>query len=186
MLAFRHDNQEYDLRPLYDREAGQLLDVVESDREHLRQWMDWVDQFRELEDARRFIRQADADMEAEKRLLLAVCSEGKVLGILEMHHWDKNLKMAEIGYWIVKMAQGKGIMRAALQVFVDYLFEHLLLNRVVILHAAGNIRSAALAARLQFKTEGLLREAMRVHGQLQDKVIQALLRKEWAAICSGA
>ena len=181
MLAFSHCEQEYTLRPLHQHDAPLLLELIEADRAHLRQWLEWIDRFGEPDDARRFIRQAEEDMENQKRLVLAICLQNELLGLVEMHNWDKDLKMAEIGYWLKKAAEGKGIMFAALRAFIDYLFQNLLLNRIGILHAAGNGRSAALAQRLHFKPEGVLREAMRVQGQLQDKVIQALLRKEWEA-----
>jgi len=43
----------------------------------------------------------------------------------------------------------------------------------------SNKRSAAIAARLGFKVEGIIRQSYYMNGRLDDLVITGLLRSEW-------
>ena len=53
------------------------------------------------------------------------------------------------------------------------------LNRIVIKCAVGNERSRAIAEKLDFKKEGILRQAEWVNGKFLDLYQFSLLREEW-------
>ena len=57
---------------------------------------------------------------------------------------------AEIGYWISENYQGKGIIRRAVKLLIEYGFQDLNLATVNIQFATNNLKSHAVAQRLGF------------------------------------
>jgi ribosomal-protein-serine acetyltransferase len=51
-------SENTEVRLLEERHAQQLTDLTERNREHLREWLPWVDTNRTLEDRKNFIRGA--------------------------------------------------------------------------------------------------------------------------------
>jgi RimJ/RimL family protein N-acetyltransferase len=43
----------------------------------------------------------------------------------------------------------------------------------------GNARSAAIATRLGFRTEGILRQSIMNNGLVDDLVVTGMLKREW-------
>ena len=66
-------------------------------------------------------------------------------------------------------------MRALLQ----YLFNIVVLNKVEIRFVPANKRSAMVAEKLAFRTEGIIRQAVVRNGMLEDLVVTGLLKAEW-------
>lgn len=102
-----------------------------------------------------------------------------VVGRIGLHHINLLHKNASIGYWIAKDSEGKGIMLRSCTALINHGFSELNLNRMDIRAATKNVRSRAVAERLGFGKEGILREAELVNNQFQDLVLYSILRKEW-------
>lgn len=167
------------LRTFATEDAPNILGALRENRAHLRQWIFWIDQIQTIRDATNMIKENSIQLNRQKALVMGIFENGQLLGSIEMQDWDHELKKANIGYWLVKEREGKGLMTQAAQVFLAYLFGQLQLNKIELMHLPGNYRSAALAKRLGFKIEGLLRDAILVNGSLQNIVLQGLLRREF-------
>ena len=168
-----------ELRTYQPEDAAILFRAVDANRAHLRQWLIWADATRREEDSLSFIRQAQQDRYDQRGLALGIFREGELIGGIGMSGWNHDLKKASIGYWLIKDAEGKGIMQDCARTFIRFLFGSLQLNKVELHHLPGNKRSAAVAARLGFRTEGRVRDSILLHGGYQDLVITGLLRSEW-------
>ncbi len=97
----------------------------------------------------------------------------------QLHNLDQVNRKAEIGYWIAKEFEGKGIITAACRKLITYAFEELELNRVAICAAVGNEKSRAIPERLGFLEEGRARDGLYVNGMHHDLVYYSLLKREW-------
>ena len=166
------------LRTLTPDDAPTVFALIEADRERLRRWFPWVDGTRTVEDQRSWIERAIApehDREANGIWLRAgelTGTIGMTVNTLENH--------GEIGYWLASPHEGKGLVTRAAAALLDVAFDRLGLHRVMIRAATGNPRSQAVAERLGFTREGVLREQGFVNtGEYHDLVVFGMLDREW-------
>lgn len=171
---------EIELKNYSEAHAEELFALIHLNRSYLRQWITWVDRTQKVEHSLDFIRSGLQDQHDQKGLFLGIFKHDKLIGGIGMHAWNHEVKKAEIGYWLSKEETGKGILHQSAKVFIAFLFEKLLLNKIELHYFPANEKSAAVAKRLGFKVEGWLREHTLFNGQLQDIVVTGLLRREWS------
>jgi RimJ/RimL family protein N-acetyltransferase len=100
-------------------------------------------------------------------------------GLLLSHSRDRRHRHAEVGFWLVPSARGAGLGRAAVALFVGWMFQALDLLRVEMTTTPDNAATLALAARLGFTREGTMRARNIERGERVDVVMLAVLREEW-------
>lgn len=169
------------LRILEERHAEALFRLTEENREHLREWLPWVDSNPSVEQTRGFIRQGLQQFAAGNGFHAGIWYKGRLAGVVGFHPIDWLNRKAELGYWLGAAFQGRGIMTRAVEAMLKYSFETLKLHRVEIRCAAENRRSRAVPERLGFTQEGVLRGAERLHEGFVDHVVYGLLEEEWRA-----
>jgi RimJ/RimL family protein N-acetyltransferase len=86
---------------------------------------------------------------------------------------ESYLAIGDHNYW------GKGFGYETKKVLLDYSFDHLNLNKVYSYHQADNVAMIKINLKLGAKQEGILREDMRVSGEMKDMVIISVLKKEY-------
>lgn len=123
-----------------------------------------------------------ADLEpGEEFAELAICAPGAdaLLGSVILHSLDRRHRRGELGYWLVPGARGRGLATRALQLALAWMFEDLGLERAEIAATPDNLPSLAVARRLGFAEEGLLRGRDIEEGRRVDVVVYGLLRADW-------
>ena len=117
----------------------------------------------------------------EERGVWVITMEQELIGAITIN-FEKDQRVAEIGYSVKKSRWGQGIATEAAKAVVDTAFENLPeLQRIQAgIHPdnAGSIRAAAKAG---LAYESTLRAYSFVNGEVTDEVICAILRREWAA-----
>jgi ribosomal-protein-serine acetyltransferase len=171
-------NKDTQLRQLEERHVEDYFALIERNKEYLQAWIDVEAYEGPLETLKAYMKQ---------RLLQFVNGEGYHLGIWYLDtlagildyrpNW-KNLTV-ELGYWLDAALQGKGIVTQACRTMVRYAFEEHHMQKVVISCAIDNPRSRAVAERLGFLQEGILRQVVRLHDRSVDGVFYGLLVDEW-------
>ena len=99
-----------------------------------------------------------------------------------LHSFDWRHEHAEVGLWLLQEFRGGGRATEAVRLVVDWAFSKLGLHRVemITLPAMRDFdRVLALAQRLGFQREGLMRERNFERGKRLDTVMLAVLRGEW-------
>nr|ACS83738.1 Kan4 [uncultured bacterium AOKan4] len=172
-------NDEIEIRMYEESDAETVFALVDRNREHLREWLIWVDATNSQEVTLQHIRDFERHYENKVALSAGIWLKGELAGAIGVvgYHWHN--RVMEIGYWLSASQQGKGIMTKAVSAMIDNAFNNLGLNRVEIHCASGNTRSRAIPERLNFKQDGVMREAGLVNGQFVDKVIYSMLASEW-------
>ncbi len=166
------------LKLLEETDADELYAVVAANREYLSRWMPWAPT-QTLERTLEFIRMSRRQLAENQGFQVGILDCDAIVGTIGLHRIDWLNRSTSVGYWLAERAQGSGTMTAAVRELVDYALGHWQLNRVELRAAVGNLRSRAIAERLDFTEEGVLREAERIGDRYVDHVIYAMLARDW-------
>ena len=179
MISIQVDN-EVEVRQLTPKDAQPLYKLVEANRSFLGEWMPWVAETKSAVDTGNFIqRETDRYIEG-KAIAGGIWYNGELCGTCGFNRIDSNHLQTEIGYWLNEPLQGRGIVSRACQGLINFGFQTFKILRVEIRCLEGNFRSQAIAERLGFKLEGVLRNAeIRHDGIPHNLLIFGLLREEW-------
>ena len=86
-----------------------------------------------------------------------IVERDRIVGSIGFPEVNRDQRSCEIGYWLGRSAQGRGTVTLAVRALIDHAFGAWKLHRVVIQAGVGNARSRAVAERLGFTLEGVLR-----------------------------
>ena len=169
------------LRLFERRDASALFALTDANREHIGEWLSWVQYNKNVADTRRFIEQSLERFAREDGFQAGIYEDGVLVGSIGYLYWRFNQKRTEIGYWLSKDATGRGIITRATVALIDYSFDVLEMNRVAIYCATGNVKSCAVPRRLGFHLDGVQRAAEILHDRYVDWNLFSMLRDEWIA-----
>jgi ribosomal-protein-serine acetyltransferase len=169
---------EIELRLVREGDAPRIFALTDRDREHLRVWLPWVDGTRSVADTEGFVQRSLDQTRRGEGFQACIEYRGQLAGVVGFVYLDPTNRRAEIGYWLGRAFQGRGIMTRACRRLVAYGFESLDLNRVEIRVDVDNRRSRAVPERLGFVQEAVLRESVQDRGQFRDVVMYARLRRD--------
>lgn len=171
-----------ELRPLITQDSQDLFRLVEDNRPYLSRWLPWVDKNRTLEDTLAFIMNAQKQHNSGLGYQVGIRWKDELVGVAGFQSWEPRHKCAALGYWLAENAQGRGIMTEVVSKLIDDAFLYLGLHRLEIRVTVDNVRSRAIAKRLGFTQEAILKEAEWLHGQPLDIILFRLLAHEWRSV----
>jgi RimJ/RimL family protein N-acetyltransferase len=102
----------------------------------------------------------------------------RCLGLVSYHDGHIRSKRAAIGYMINPAHHGQGLATEAVSAMLDFCFGELGLHRAEALIDPDNAPSRALAEKLGFRAEGLLRDHLRVGDTWRSEMLYSLLRTD--------
>lgn len=172
-------DQHLQLRPYELDDFQALFDAINNSRQHLGPWLNWVANTTRAEHSLEFIQQAQHQRHTLEALALGIFYDNMVIGGVGMHDWRHDTGRAQVGYWITKEFEGRGIIARSLEGLIDYLFRVTGLNKIEIHYVPANIRSAHVAEKLGFRLEGIIRHSTMRNGMPEDTIVTGLLRNEW-------
>ncbi len=173
-----HIDNELLARVLTADDAASVFEVVRRNEHHLMEFMHWMVPDYSLQMAEEFIEATRKSIENKEHLGFGIFRRDRLLGVIGFVSFDWKARKTEIGYWIDKDEQGKGIISRASRYLIDYAFDGLDLNRIEIRCSSENLRSAAIPKRLGFRFEGHLRQSEFRNGKLHDFLTFGLLRSD--------
>ncbi|MBX7126012.1 MAG: GNAT family N-acetyltransferase [Cyclobacteriaceae bacterium] len=160
-------------------DAQALLNLVDRNRAYFESWMPFAGRTRTVEAARQIITQYEEKCRMGLGMYCGVWNEEELIAVVLIREIDLNIRCAELGYFIDRTYEGKGIIRETCQHFIHYLFRECLLNKIIICCSADNLRSQSVPIRLGFIREALLRQNFLVNGALVDSMTFGLLASEY-------
>ena len=149
--------QQISLRSLSLDDASEIFETIDSQREHLGKWLPFVLFTKRVEDTEAFIKSV---LETPKELYnhtFAIRYMDNFAGVIGLRSSDYLNKKTEIGYWLSKEYEGKGIVSKSVQALTEFVFNELKMNRIQIRCATENIKSNNIPKRLGFSFEGVER-----------------------------
>ncbi|HEX6125950.1 MAG TPA: GNAT family N-acetyltransferase [Pyrinomonadaceae bacterium] len=174
---FRLDD-EITLRAWRESDVDVAYESVIRNLEHLEPFMHWATPDYSIESSKKFLLDAITNRIERKNLGLGIFRGSSLIGSIGFVKFDWTSRKTEIGYWIDKSEEGKGIITRACKRLIEYAFSDLAMNRIEIRCSAENRRSASVPERLGFKREGVLRQSEERQGKLQDFFIYGLLAED--------
>ena len=171
-------DKEIILKDLNIKNAGSLFALIDSGRIYLREWLSWVDETNAIEDSILYIQSVSQGNVYTGRYVLEIWYKNKLAGLIDFHNGNKINMAVEIGYWLGKSYQGKGIMTRSCKKCIEYAFNEMGFNRIIIKCAVGNLKSQAIPKRLGFKFEGIEKEGQNLNGRFTDLVVFSKLKED--------
>ena len=163
-------------------DAAELFKVVDSNREYLRVWLPWVDNMQSVANFEEYIISSKQQAAEKTDYGFSIMINDKIAGRIGMHKINRHNKIGEIGYWLAEGMQGQGIITRSCKTLIQFGFYSLGLNRIEIKCGTGNHKSKAIAEKLKFKQEGILRQAEWLNGKFIDLYLFAMLKEGWESI----
>lgn len=148
------------IRPPQAGDGRALHAAVNASRDHLIRFLPWAaTSHHSLDQSENYVRLNYAKflMRTDLTLVLFDRQTQQLLGGSGMHRIDWTLPKFEIGYWLHKDAEGRGLISEAVNAITRYAFQQLHAKRVEIRCETDNQRSRAVAQRLGFALDGCLR-----------------------------
>lgn len=151
--------------------AAEIFEVVDRERERLG-FLPWVELTLQPEDTLAYLvrtmNQWD-NLDLFDYNILQV-STGAYAGNIGLHNLSWRHARAELGYWLVEAAEGRGWMRQAVIALEQAAFEAGF-ERLEIRCDPQNVRSARVAERLGYRFEGHLRANVIDRGERRDTLV---------------
>jgi ribosomal-protein-serine acetyltransferase len=173
---FRYKLDEHsEIRMLEERHAEILFALVEQNRQRQLE----IPQLFSLDEARKAIKRDLVLFAENKGLGVGIWHRGELAGMVRYHEIDWQNRSTEFGYRLGAAFEGKGLVTKVCRVMIAHAFEELKLNRIVITCDTENAKSRAVAERLGFTQEGVLRQSEWLKDRFIDEAVYSLLADEW-------
>ncbi|GAB4417956.1 MAG: GNAT family protein [Bacteroidia bacterium] len=172
-------DENLSIRALRPEDAERIYFLVETNRTYLQAWLSWIEQIRNIQDARNFVQTVRYRDVYDSLWVLGIWYGSKLVGLLDFNEGDRNTRTIAIGYWLAALYQGKGIVTRACARCMDYLFDEQDVEKIVLKCAVENESSRAVAQRLHFSWDSVVHDAGTVDGKTVDLIVYAMTRGEW-------
>ncbi|MDL4839468.1 GNAT family N-acetyltransferase [Aquibacillus rhizosphaerae] len=172
-------NDQIVIEILQQHHKEELYRLINSNREHLRKWLLWVDKRKSAEDFESIIPIWITNYANNDGFDAGIRYNGKLVGMIGLHYIDWKNRATSIGYFLSEDAQGKGIITNSVKSLVNYLFGEMNLHRIEIQCATNNLKSISIPKRLGFEEEGIKRDGQWLYDHFVDLVTFSLLRSDW-------
>lgn len=162
-----------------ERNAAEVYKVVKENYKFLYRWSPWLDEDYSVERAKAFATFSVRQFADREAISVCIIYKNKIVGGTGLGSFNWDYKIAEIGYWLAEKHNGKGLVTKCCRKLLDYAFDELGLNRIVLKCVPENVKSRRIPKRLNFVEEGIERQGGFHHGEFVDFVIYSMLAKDW-------
>jgi ribosomal-protein-serine acetyltransferase len=167
----------YSLRAMHESDLHELHERIERNRDELGKWLRWA-QEPSLENTRGHLARGLAAERDGQGVRRAIVIDGAIVGDVGLDV-DRCNNAGGIGYWLDRDHRGRGLVGVAVRALVRHGFTALALRRIEIRTDVQNHPSRAVAERLGFRLEGVLRESYRVAAErYSDDAVYSLLASD--------
>lgn len=178
MFKFKMDHSSF-LSLLEIKDADKLFDLIDRNRDHISEWLKFPSITLKTDDSKTFIERTRIRYAKDEGYWLGIWDGNELVGSIGYLYIDQENKKTEIGYWLGKEYEGKGIITKSIKVLINYAFDELQLNKIEVGVARDNTRSRAIPEKLGFKREGELRDYEYINGKFLDRIMYGLKADEW-------
>lgn len=179
-LAFnRYIGPDVEIRLPQPWDAEPLHGICEENRDYLRPWLRWAEEEQSVDESKKFLTHSLHALADESEVVWTIWYKGELAGLVGSSAIDRKNLDIEVGYWLGKGFDGKGLISMALTELLDHLFCTLDLHRVELYINPKNEPSKKVAKRFGFTHEATQRRSYLSDGVLVDMEVHGLLRQDW-------
>lgn len=149
-------------------DAPELFTLVEKNREHIGQFLPWVQTTQSENDILLFIKTSCDQLREMTGINYKILVQGKIVGAIGFFVNNVRTNTFEIGYWIDKEHSGSGIVSSLIAPIEQVCFKHYKARKIEIRCAINNIASNRVAQKNNYKLEGTLTNAEKIGEQYFD------------------
>lgn len=170
------------LRAYRAGDAEAVFNGISTHREDLLQWMGWPSDHQSVADSVSYVTRMAARFALREVLVFGIWDRAThfYLGGAGFHAPQWQVPRAELGYFLLPPARGRGMATEAVRLLIDFGFRHARLNRLWGDCDADNAASAAVMRRAGMTLEATMRHDARDHrGKLRSSLRFALAHDDY-------
>ena len=168
-----------ELHQTLPEESEEILTVVDANRDHLREWLPWLDSTKTVEDETSFINGALDEYGKGEGVVYSIRENGEFIGCIGLNWIDYDNRGCGVGYWLSKEHTRHGIATRSCVRLMEHCFDDLGLHRFVLEAATDNFASRAIAERLGMRLEGITKDREWLYDHYVDSALYAITAPEW-------
>lgn len=172
------------LRPFRGDDYRGYFNLVAKNRQRLEKYFPLtVKSTQNIEATKRYIQERMYLSDKLEFISFIILLKGQpdIAGLVFLKNIDWNIPKSEIGFFIDKDLEGRGIITEAVKVVVKHSFEKLHINKLYMRAGEDNPGSSRIAEKCGFRLEGKLRNDFKAHnGQLLDVLYYGLIPADLA------
>ena len=138
--------------------AAKLLKIIEQNRDYFMEWQGHFGELKTIDDVVAYLTKRANQIKNNQGICFYIYYKDNIIGRIRFFNIQDN--GCEIGYWLIKSANGHGYMTEALSSLETELFKFGF-NKITLDIDSGNTHSENLAKRNKYKLEKILPMASR-------------------------
>jgi len=168
-------DSDISLRVRTKDEALELFNLVQENKKHLSKFLVWVEYTKSVSDSKDFIVKKLKEFTDGKSCDFGIYFKEEIIGSAGLIKIDKENKTGEIGYWISKNYEGRGIVTNVVKKLIEISKKKYKLHRIEIQMLTENKKSRAVPERLGFTHEGTMKDVVIRKGKFHSKEVWGLI-----------
>ncbi|MEP1552879.1 MAG: GNAT family protein [Paraglaciecola sp.] len=172
-------NSSIQITHISPEHAQALFKLTDRNREHLKQWLGWIDLVKTYEDTETFIETAIHQHNHNQASTFVILYNQELVGVAGFNQLDHVNRWGTIGYWLCQSYMGRGITTKVVNQLLDYGFNEQQLHKIEIRCATQNHKSKAVIERLGLTFEATLRECEWLYDKFVDHAVYSILHSEF-------
>jgi RimJ/RimL family protein N-acetyltransferase len=147
------------LRPWTDRDVPVIAAACAE--EEMARWLDQIPQPYTEKDAREYVASTRRGWREGTASSFAIVDAGsrQAVGSIGIHWFDREQRVAEVGYWVAREARGRGLAPRAVKLVARWALRDCGFERLQLRADVLNAPSQRVAEKAGFQREGVLRSS---------------------------
>jgi ribosomal-protein-serine acetyltransferase len=126
-----------------------FFNLIDTNRQYLRQGVPWLDQCQTIDQTMLFIERSLQNLNLNQSIRLGIFFTKQLIGAILLTPYWKD-QAFEIGYWIDRSFQGRGIVTTSCSSVLEIIYKEFEVKKILIHCTVDNMKSQSVAKHLGF------------------------------------